>query len=44
VDLLIGLVILGYILVRQMQVGPVRANMRLALILAVVGIIELTNP
>jgi hypothetical protein len=43
VNLLIGLVVLGYILVRQLQVRPVRANMRIVLILAVVGIIELTN-
>jgi len=43
VDLLIGFVVLGYILIRQMQVRPVRASMRIVLILAVVGIIELTN-
>lgn len=43
VDLVIGLVVLGYILFRQMQVRPVRANMRIVLILAVVGVIELTN-
>ena len=43
VDLLIGLAVLALILVRQMQVRPVRANMRLPLILAVLGVIELTQ-
>ncbi len=43
VNLLIGLAVLVLILVRQMQVRPVRANMRLPLILAVIGVIELTQ-
>jgi len=43
VDLLIGLAVLALILVRQMQVRPVRASMRLPLILAVLGVIELTQ-
>lgn len=40
-NLLIGLAVLALILVRQMQVRPVRANFRLPLILAVIGVIEL---
>jgi hypothetical protein len=43
VNLLIGLAVLALILVRQMQVRPVRANFRLPLILAVIGVIELTQ-
>ncbi|HLN69574.1 MAG TPA: hypothetical protein VK280_20175 [Streptosporangiaceae bacterium] len=43
VDLVIGLAVLALILVRQMQVRPVRAYMRLPLILAVLGVIELTQ-
>ena len=43
VDLLVGLAILALILVRQLQVRPVRAYMRLPLILAVLGVIELTQ-
>lgn len=43
VNLLIGLAVLALILVRQMQVRPVRANMRLPLILAIIGVIELTQ-
>lgn len=43
VNLLIGLAVLTFILVRQMQVRPVRANMRLPLIFAVLGVIELTQ-
>lgn len=43
VNLLIGLAVLALILVRQMQVRPVRASMRLPLILAVIGVIELTQ-
>ncbi|MGH3150339.1 MAG: hypothetical protein ACRDOB_06375 [Streptosporangiaceae bacterium] len=42
-DLVIGLAVLGLILYRQMQVRPVRQNYRLPLILAVIGIIELTQ-
>ena len=42
-NLLIGLAVLALILVRQMQVRPVRASMRLPLILAIIGIIELTQ-
>jgi FtsH-binding integral membrane protein len=43
VDLVIGLAVLAFILYRQMQVRPVRANMRLPLILAVIGVIEITS-
>lgn len=42
-NLLIGLAVLAFILVRQMQVRPVRANMRLPLVLAIIGVIELTQ-
>ena len=42
VNLLIGLAVLAYILYRQMQARPVKAGMRLPLILAVIGVIELT--
>jgi len=43
VNLVIGLAVLGFILYRQMQASPVRANMRLPLILAVIGIIQLID-
>ena len=43
VDLLIGLAVLALILVRQMQVRPLRGNVRLPVILAVIGIVELTQ-
>jgi hypothetical protein len=41
VDLVIGIAVLALILVRQMQVRPVRASFRLPLILAIIGVIEL---
>jgi hypothetical protein len=43
VNLVIGLAVLAFILYRQMQVRPVRAGLRLSLILAVIGVIELTQ-
>ena len=43
VDLLIGLVVLAFILYRQLQVRPVRDNMRLPLIVGVIGVIELVQ-
>jgi hypothetical protein len=43
VNLLIGLAVLALILVRQMQVRPLRGNVRLPLILAIIGIVELTQ-
>ncbi len=43
VNLVIGVAVLGFILYRQMQPRPVRANMRLPLILAVIGIIQLID-
>jgi hypothetical protein len=41
VDLVIGIAVLALILYRQMQVRPVRGSMRLPLILAIIGIVEL---
>jgi len=43
VDLLLNVAILAYILFRQLQVRPVRASMRLPLILAIIGVIELSQ-
>jgi len=43
VNLVIGLAVLALILYRQMQVRPVRANIRLSLILAIIGVVELTQ-
>lgn len=39
-DLLIGLVVLGLLIFRQLQSRPVRGNQRLLLILAVVGLVQ----
>ena len=41
--LLIGLVVLGYILFRQLQPNPVRTKLTLPLVLAIVGVFELTG-
>ena len=43
VDLLLGMAVLAFILFRQMQARPVRADMRLPLVLAVIGVIELVQ-
>jgi hypothetical protein len=43
VNLLIGVVILGWILYRQLQARPAKADLRLPLVLAVIGIIELSG-
>lgn len=43
VDLLIGLAVLALVLFRQSQVRPVRDNMRLPLILTIVGVVELVQ-
>jgi hypothetical protein len=43
VNLLIGLAVLALILYRQLQVRPVRASFRLPLILAIIGVVELTQ-
>ena len=43
VNLLVGLAVLSLLVYRQLQVRPVRANFRLPLILAVIGVIELTQ-
>jgi hypothetical protein len=42
-DLLIGLVVLGLIIFRQLQSRPVRGNQRLLLILAVAGLVEMSS-
>lgn len=42
-NLLIGVAVLALLVYRQLQVRPVRANFRLPLILAVIGVIELTQ-
>lgn len=43
VDLLIGLVVLAFILYRQLQTRPVRDNMRLPLIIAIIGVVRLVQ-
>jgi len=43
VDILIGLAVLGLILYRQLQVRPVRDNIRLPLILGIIGVVELAQ-
>ena len=43
VDVLIDVAILAFILYRQLQVRPVRGNMRLPMILGVIGVIELSQ-
>lgn len=43
VNLLVGLAVLALLVYRQLQVRPVRANFRLPLILAVIGVIQLTQ-
>jgi hypothetical protein len=43
VDLLIGLAVLVFILYRQLQVRSVRENMRLPLILVIIGVVELSR-
>jgi hypothetical protein len=43
VDLLVDVAILAFILVRQLQVRPVRSNMRLPLILGIIGVVELSQ-
>ena len=43
VDILIGLAVLAFVLVRQLQARPVRDNARLPLILLVIGVVELVK-
>ncbi len=43
VDLLIGLAVLALILYRQLQVRPVRDTMRLPLIIAIIGVVQLAQ-
>lgn len=42
-DLVIGLVVLGLLIFRQLQSRPVRGNQRLLLVLLVVGVIEMSS-
>jgi hypothetical protein len=42
-NIVIGLVVLAFILYRQLQPRPVRDNMRLPLILGVIGVVELVR-
>ena len=42
-NIVIGLVVLAFILYRQLQPRPVRDNFRLPLILGVVGVVELVD-
>ena len=42
-NLLIGLLVLGFVLYRQLQPRPIRDNMRLPLILGVIGVVELVQ-
>lgn len=42
-DLLIGLVVLGLLIFRQLQSRPVRGNQRLLLILLVAGLVEMSS-
>jgi hypothetical protein len=43
VDLVIGLAVLAFVLYRQLQPRPVRDNMRLPLIFAIIGVVELVQ-
>jgi hypothetical protein len=43
VNLLIGVLVLGWILYRQLQERPAKTDLRLPLILAVIGIVQLTR-
>jgi hypothetical protein len=43
VDLLIGVAVLVFVLVRQLQPRPVRDNMRLPLIIAIIGVVEVVR-
>ena len=42
-NLVIGLALLGWILFRQLQARPAKTDMRLPLILAIIGIIQVTR-
>jgi hypothetical protein len=42
-NLLIGVLVLGWILYRQLQARPAKADLRLPLILGIIGIIDLTG-
>ncbi len=42
-DLVVGLVVLGLLIFRQLQSRPVRGNQRLLLVLLVVGVIEMSS-
>lgn len=43
IDLVLGLVVLGLLIFRQLRPRPVRANPRLLLILLVIGVIQVVN-
>jgi hypothetical protein len=43
VNLLIGVLVLGWILYRQLQARPAKADLRLPVILLVIGLIQLTG-
>ncbi len=43
VSVLVGVAVAGLLVVRQLRAQPVNANMRLPLILGIIGLIELTN-
>jgi hypothetical protein len=43
VNLLIGVLVLGWILYRQLQARPAKTDLRLPLILGIVGIVQLTS-
>jgi hypothetical protein len=43
VDLLIGWAVLAFILYRQLQTRPVRDNMRLPLVIGIIGVVQLVQ-
>lgn len=42
-SLVIGIAVLGLVIVRQLRVRPVRSNLRIMLILAVIGVVEVAQ-
>ena len=42
-NIVIGIAVLGLIVSRQLQVRPLRASLRLPLLLAIVGVAELSS-
>jgi hypothetical protein len=43
VNIVIGIAVLGFVIYRQVMVRPVRSSLRLPLILAVIGVVQLTQ-